>query len=444
MTWRSGVLGSTAGGADAGTCPQSVPACASEEAVITPGAVDVWQVLQDAGTLRTSWSISDALAVELTRYLECRKPRRILEIGSGLSTVVLGAYAVRHGASVVTLEHAWKFYRRTQQALAQFGMEEQVRLKLSPLRIRRFEPSGLRAPWYDTKLSGMFDFVFVDGPPKAEGRNAVLFAIADHLARGWELWLDDARRHHERKCLRCWQQGFPKGFFRVQRRDVDGKGVLVLSDASSRHQQAYPPPRSQPSGKLGIALIVNGDPTWPRRVERWLGRDLLSDSLVVATGRADGTADQPPRFVDHWVTRNTEAIDLLASRTQYVLRLDDHWSNRTLDDTGLTRALEILDQRSDVDVVYLQHRIDSEQPRTPDEAQRGFVELGTRQLPAEPGLFRAAVMRKLVVADSGRGRRLPFRKPPAGVAVQLFPGVFRRTESLARPPAAIRPPGTGR
>ena len=298
--------------------------------VSTPGAVDVWQVLKDAGTLRTSWSISDALAVELIRYLEWTRPRRILEIGSGLSTVVLGAYAVRHGASVVTLEHAWKFYRHTRQALAEFGMDDQVRIKLAPLRSRRFEQYGRKARWYDASLTGRFDFVFVDGPPKEEGRNAVLFAIAEHLSPGWELWLDDAHRHHERNCMRHWQREFPKGFFRVQRHDLDGKGLAILSDASARYPWSHRSPRLKLDGRLGIALTVHGDPSWPRRVERSLGRELLATSLVVATARAaDGAFGPRPSFVNHWVTWDAEAFDLVAGRREYVLRLDDHWSNRT-------------------------------------------------------------------------------------------------------------------
>src|SRR5215218_2302154 len=180
---------SGAGGTGAGT-RRHRSRCAAEEAVstVSTSRVDVWRVLQDPRTPRTTWSISDALAVELTRYLEWRRPARILEIGSGLSTVVLGAYAVRHGAAVTTLEHAWKYYRRTQQALAYFGMDKRVKLKLAPLRSKRFESSGRRAPWYDTPLDGEFDFVFVDGPPMAKGPNAVLFAIAGPLAEGWEQW----------------------------------------------------------------------------------------------------------------------------------------------------------------------------------------------------------------------------------------------------------------
>jgi precorrin-6B methylase 2 len=414
----------------------------------TPRPVDMWQVLQDPWTPRTTWSISDALAVELARYLEQRRPRRILEVGSGLSTVVLGAYAVRHGASVVTLEHAWRFYRRTHRALAHFGMNEQVRLKLAPLRSRRLERYGRRAPWYDVRLSGQFDFVFVDGPPKDEGRHAVLFAIAEHLGPGWELWLDDANRRHEQNCLRRWQQRFPKGFFRVRRGDVDGKGLAILSDASEGRPWPISLPRPQLGDRLGIALIVNGDPTWPRRVERCLGRDLLSQSLVVATARANGPAVPPAWFVNHWMDRDTEAFDLLASLTDYILRLEDHWSNRTLDETWLVRAVELLDQRSDVELVSLRHRSDADQHRDPDEAERGYVELGEVPFPDGPGLFRAAAVRKLLAAESRREWLPPFRKrppdPPTGVAVQLFPGVFRRIGDNGRPSAATPLLATGR
>jgi predicted O-methyltransferase YrrM len=397
--------------------------------VTTPEAVNVWQLLRDPRTPRTTWSISEALAVELTSYLECRRPRRILEIGSGLSTVVLGAYAVRHGAEVVTLEHAWRFYQRTQQALTQFGMDGQVRLKLAPLSSRKLAGYGRRARWYDVKLDGQFDFVFVDGPPKNEGRNAVLFAIADHLSPGWELWLDDARRYHERRCLRRWQEAFPRGFFRVQRRDVEGKGLVVLSDARGHHSR---PSRPRHLGRgLGIALMVNGDPSWPRRIERCLGPDLLSGSLVVATAQPGGTADSRPTFVDHMVTGETEALHLLSDRPElrYILRLADHWDHRTLDESWLPRAVEILDQREDVELVYLEHRSDTEQHRTADEVERGFAELGTAPFPDGPGLFRPAAVRKLATAGPERGRRRPFRRPPeppSGVAVQLFPGVFRR------------------
>jgi predicted O-methyltransferase YrrM len=371
--------------------------------VSTHRAIDVSQVLDDPHTPRTSWSISDALAVELFRHLERRRPRRILEIGSGLSTVVLGAYAARHSASVVTLEHAWKFYERTRKGLVHFGLDEQVQLKLAPLRSKRFERYG-QAPWYDTKLSGQFDFVFVDGPPKDTGRNAVLFAIAKHLTPGWELWMDDARRHHEQNCLRRWRQRFPAGSFRVQRRDVDSKGLVVLSDA-----------RPQRSDWLGIALVVNGDPTWPRRAERCLGPDLLLGSFVVATSQAAASTEFTG-FVNSWAVGDGDAVRLLARRPglRYVLRLDDHWSNSTDDTTWLARAMEILERRPDVELVCLQHWIDNDRRHARDEAQRGFIELGHTPFPEEPALFRAAALSRL--ADTW----------PAGVAVQLLPGAFCR------------------
>jgi hypothetical protein len=408
----------------------------------TPRAVDVGQVLRDPLTPRTSWSISDVLAVELARFLERSRPQRILEIGSGLSTVVLGAYAVRRGASVVTLEHAWKYYQPVRQALGQFGMDQNVKLKLAPLRLQRFERYGGRAPWYDTRLTGQFDFVFVDGPPKIQGRRAVLFAIAEHLAPGWELWLDDAHRWHERKCLRLWQQQFPKGFCRVQRHDVDGKGVALLSDASARSSHSTAPRRPPLDGKLGIALVANGDPRWPRYAERCLGRDLLLDSYVVVTTQEAGLVDELPDFVDRLIPQGRQAhqarrraFQALASRPEvrYVLHLDDYWSNRTLDETWLSRALEILDWRSDIDLVCLRHWIDSGHQHVPHQVERGFVELGDQPFPDAPSLFRADVLPMLArQATDRKRRRFQIRRQVLCCGtVQLFPGVFRRRVGAA-------------
>jgi Methyltransferase domain len=404
-------------------------------------AVDVWQVLKDPRTPRTPWSISDALAVELTRRLDRRKPRRILEIGSGLSTAVLGAYAVRNEAKVVTLEHSWKYYEPTRRALARFGMHRHVELKLAPLRRRRFERYGRRLLWYDTMLTGRFDFVFADGPPKDEGRKAVLFAVADQLDRDWEMWLDDGLRDHERICLDVWQKHLPRGFFQAQWRDIDGKGVVVLSDGNAEAAQPGPPPL--PPGTLGIALTANGDPQWPRRARQCLGRELLRDSYVVVT-TTTRPAGRLPDFVNlridgdggsaHWP--RCEAFDILARRSElrYVLHLDDHWSYRTLDPTWLPRALEILEGRSDVDRVCLHHRADTMHHRKPGEVERGFVELGAAPFTDEPSLFRSKVLRTVATPELEPRRRrrwwkqAPDPSTPAWGTVQLFPGVFRRME----------------
>src|SRR6266498_5358784 len=76
------------------------------------------------------------------------KPKRILEIGSGASTVLLGLHAARHSAQVVSLEHLDTYYSQTRRSLETFDLLDHVDLKLGPLRSRRFS-DGEDHLWYD-------------------------------------------------------------------------------------------------------------------------------------------------------------------------------------------------------------------------------------------------------------------------------------------------------
>ena len=85
-----------------------------EEARCSVGApervISIWELLEHQHTPKTRWLISNALALELAEHLERTRPERILEIGSGFSTVILAAYAARYeDVRVVSLEHsnAW-------------------------------------------------------------------------------------------------------------------------------------------------------------------------------------------------------------------------------------------------------------------------------------------------------------------------------------------------
>ena len=174
----------------------------------------------------TEWSISKAMAEALIKHLDQSAPRRILEIGSGASTVLFAAYtAWQQHIEVVTLEHDESYGSRTAKALADLCLADRVELQQAPLRKQRFA-DGNKYPWYDVKLSGEFDFVFIDGPPMVEGRQGVLFAVFPYLnPAGWEAWLDDGMRTHERQCVELWQQHFD---FSASLIRVDGKGAWVL------------------------------------------------------------------------------------------------------------------------------------------------------------------------------------------------------------------------
>ena len=182
-------------------------------------------VIDDPRLDWSGWAIGKPSAIELQQYLERTCPKRILEVGSGTSTVLFAEYASRHEAEVVSLGHDAKFQDQTSKLLSDFKLRDHVDLRLAPL-----EPykclDGCSYPWHATKLEGFYDFVFIDGPPMKYGRQAGYFALAPYLARNWELWLHDVARDHEKRCISLWKLYFS---FDYQMSFSEPRGIAKLS-----------------------------------------------------------------------------------------------------------------------------------------------------------------------------------------------------------------------
>ena len=206
------------------------------------------------------WAISRRLGQALTARLAELRPRRILELGSGTSTAVLAAHAAAHAAELVSLEHDGAFCAQTARLLEGLGLRAAVDLRLAPIAPLSC-PDGVARAWYDAAPAGPFDFVFVDGPPMRQGRGAVLFALADRLAPGWELWLKDGYRSHERECVALWRRHLALD---ATLRSLDPRGVWVLRPAAHVEPAVEPaaaPPA--PSTPISVGLAVRQPPSPP-------------------------------------------------------------------------------------------------------------------------------------------------------------------------------------
>jgi hypothetical protein len=355
------------------------------------------------------------LAIELAAYLDRVRPRRILEVGSGYSTTILAAYAAHHDAEVVTLEHEAKYWWLTARALRRLGIDRPVDLRLAPLRKHRF---GEHGPywWYGVHLQGEFDFVLIDGPPMVLGRRGTFFALQGHLRSGWQVWIDDAFRKHERDCLKVWEKEF-SGLFRESQANIDGKGVFVLNDAGVAHDHGGQRPAP---GQLGIWVFGNGDPNWWWYAQRYLGTQILDSSYVVVVDRGDPPGRPVPKAAERFINALLPADGMLPPRipemfgsqaqprVRRVLYLDDRWFPSTLDAGWLSRGLDIFEDQPDVEQVDLRHLIDV------GVAGTGALRPFTASFNGEPSLLRAD---RLVTASLW--------------TVQLSPGVFRRRDRRA-------------
>jgi len=147
---------------------------------------------------RHPWALSKKALALLGRRLEELQPKVVLELGSGLSTVVMR----RHCENVVSLEHMPKYHAKTKELVGDLPGT----LRLARV-VERMTPAG-ELPFYETRVPEDIDFVLIDGPPESIGRAGALFMVWDNLAPGAVIWLDDYRRNGEQRALELWRQHY--------------------------------------------------------------------------------------------------------------------------------------------------------------------------------------------------------------------------------------------
>jgi hypothetical protein len=128
----------------------------------------------------------------------------ILECGSGLTTVLIGAMCAE-GAEPISVEHSPEWARRVNAALARHGLPGRVEHR--PLQ------SYEGFDWYEPSfLADRFGFrlVICDGPPGSTegGRYGLLPLCRDHLAAEWVILADDAERPGDAAVLERWKREF--------------------------------------------------------------------------------------------------------------------------------------------------------------------------------------------------------------------------------------------
>jgi methyltransferase family protein len=126
----------------------------------------------------------------------------ILECGSGLTTLMMGAIASRRGIQLHSLEHNPEWHARVSDAIAHFHLTN-VTVHLAPLRdFGSFD-------WYDTTLDDLpndFSLVVCDGPPGVTrgGRSGMLPMMRGKLAKTVSILIDDTNRDAEGQLARKW------------------------------------------------------------------------------------------------------------------------------------------------------------------------------------------------------------------------------------------------
>lgn len=152
-----------------------------------------------------SWEAAALLVSEVSR----RAPERVVELGAGVSTVLVAEALRRNGRGrLVTVEHDDYWAGHTRRELARRGLETWAEVRHAPLEPLRLDAG--EQPWYALAalqdLEGI-DLLIVDGPPRriaALARYPALPVLRERLAPGALVFVDDADRASEVKTLELW------------------------------------------------------------------------------------------------------------------------------------------------------------------------------------------------------------------------------------------------
>jgi len=167
--------------------------------------------------------------------LERLKPRSILELGSGVSTLISAAAMARLGSAgngvVCSIDHDEGWLEVTRASLHRAGLESFVHLIHAPLK--EIEVCGRRCTSYSLPVEALcstaergFDLCLIDGPPRLVGRGPCLPIVAAHLASDATVLLDDSYRPGEQAAWTTWSHSYPSQL-RGSRLLLTDRGMLM-------------------------------------------------------------------------------------------------------------------------------------------------------------------------------------------------------------------------
>lgn len=159
------------------------------------------------------WAISPDFANTLISLIRECKPKVVLEIGSGVSTLI-SAYCLEENKAgvLVSLDHEKQFAARSIANVAKHGLQNISAIRYAPLKKVLIQNKSWL--WYDTdqlQYLKSIDMVIIDGPPDRTQKLArypalpILFPL---LSDDAVILLDDADRPDETEIVKRWLREF--------------------------------------------------------------------------------------------------------------------------------------------------------------------------------------------------------------------------------------------
>lgn len=154
-----------------------------------------------------SWAASPDVLLTLFEVTKSAHPSRILDLGSGMSTLVLAKSAPE--AKIISIDNSEEFAAKTRKLLQSHGVTN------VDLRVATLTPHLSGVEWYDlSQLADIsnIDLLFIDGPPGSKNPKARHPALAECIAKlnpQAIVVIDDAGRDGEKDLAHEFAKALP-------------------------------------------------------------------------------------------------------------------------------------------------------------------------------------------------------------------------------------------
>jgi len=170
-----------------------------------------------------SWAASPDLLLTITEIVRKYRPGLVVELGSGVSTLVAAKAGAR---KVVSIDNSDEFGGKTISLLKDHKVRG-VDVRIAPL-----QPYANGFTWYDTSMIKdlkKIDLLIIDGPPGSknpEARYPALAEFKDKLSAKAVIIIDDVHREGERKLAEDFAKAMPNHQLVIHDHE---KGTAVIS-----------------------------------------------------------------------------------------------------------------------------------------------------------------------------------------------------------------------
>ena len=179
----------------------------------------------------TGWAATPELSAFLLKTIQKYRPATIVEIGSGITTLISGYSLEKFNidGKIISFDHDPLFASKTVDEIKLHGLSDKVEIRVASLEKVTIENEEWL--WYSTdkiKFDQSIDLVVVDGPPVKTQKNArypAMPLLYKYLSENAVVIMHDTNRSEESAIIKVWEEKFED--FSVEKFHTE-KGITLL------------------------------------------------------------------------------------------------------------------------------------------------------------------------------------------------------------------------